>query len=163
MVAPRKDEHREHGEHDEQIAMTAGGGTAALVSSPPPARIAVRGNISPAAMMAIVTRPRPPRIERRRVARSAYRTQAWLQPVDETGAIRPPLIHTRDLDPNGLGFIARQDVSAMGEAVLHLPAASGRSVRIPCRIRRSREIDIGWFEGVMEFVEQQPMFAVRRA
>src|SRR6516165_8887316 len=104
MVAPRKDEHRDQVEHDEQIALTAG--AAALASSPPPARIAVRGNISPAAMMAIVTRPRPPRIERRRVARSAYRTQAWLQPVDETGALRPPLIHTRDLDPNGLGFIA---------------------------------------------------------
>jgi len=112
--------------------------------------------------MSEICRERPPRIERRRVMRSSYRTQAWLQPADETGAIRPPLIHTRDLDPNGLGFIARQDLSALGDAVLHLPATNGRPVRVPCRVRRSREFDNGWFEGVVEFLQQQPMFSVRR-
>lgn len=112
--------------------------------------------------MAEVCQPRPPRIERRRVMRTSYRTQAWLQAADETGAVRPPLIHTRDLDPNGLGYISRQDLSALGDAVLHLPAANGRAVRVPCRVRRSREFDLGWFEGVVEFVQQHPMFAVRR-
>ena len=75
--------------------------------------------------------PRSPRIERRRVMRTSYRTQAWLQPADETGAIRSPLIHTRDLDETGVGFIARQDLSAVGDAVLFLPSGSGRPVRVP--------------------------------
>jgi len=112
--------------------------------------------------MAAFCRERPPRIERRRVMRTSYRTQAWLQAADETGAVRPPLIHTRDLDAYGLGFIAKQDLSALGDAMLHLPAANGRPVRIACRVRRSREFDLGWFEGLVEFVEQQPMLAARR-
>ena len=78
----------------------------------------------------------PPRIERRHVSRARYQTRAWLQPFDETGAIRSPVIFTRDLDPHGLGFIARQDLAVLGRAVLHLPACNGATVRVRCRIRR---------------------------
>jgi hypothetical protein len=113
-------------------------------------------------IMSEVTRERPPRIERRRIMRSVYRTQAWLQPADETGALRSPLIHTRDLDEIGVGFIARQDLSALGAAILFLPSGNGRPVRVPCRVRRSRELGGGWFEGLVEFVNPQPMFATRR-
>jgi hypothetical protein len=113
-------------------------------------------------MMSEVTRERPPRIERRRVMRTNYRTQAWLQPADETGALRSPLIHTRDLDEMGVGFIARQDLSAVGDAILFLPSGSGRPVRVPCRVRRSRELGGGWFEGLAVFIQPQPMFATRR-
>ncbi len=115
-----------------------------------------------AAQMAMIARHYIPRIERRRIMRAGYRTQAWLQPMDETGAIRSPVIHTRDLDPLGLGFIARQDFAAIESGILHLPATNGRAVRIRCRIRRSREFSLGWYEGVLEFLEEQPMFAVRR-
>jgi hypothetical protein len=113
-------------------------------------------------MMGEVTRERPPRIERRRVMRTSYRTQAWLQPADETGATRSPLIHTRDLDETGVGYIARQDLSALGDAILFLPSGSGRPVRVPCRVRRSRELGGGWYEGLIEFTQPQPMFATRR-
>jgi len=114
-------------------------------------------------IMSEVTRERPPRIERRRIMRSTYRTQAWLQPADETGAIRSPLIHTRDLDEVGVGYIARQDLSALGDGILFLPSGNGRPVRVPCRVRRSRELGGGWFEGLIEFINPQPMFATRRA
>ena len=119
---------------------------------------------SPAAseLMKQIATVRPPRIERRRIARLSYRTQAWLQPVDETGALRSPLIHTRDLDQLGLGFIARHDLAVLGRAVLHLPSASGRTVRMRCQVRRSRDFTNGWYEGFVEFEQEQAMFAVNR-
>ncbi len=109
-----------------------------------------------------IARGRPPRIERRRVSRGCYRTQAWLEPVDETGALRSPIIFVRDVDEFGLGFLAHHDVSAMGVATLFLPAANGRPLRLRCRIGRCREFENGWFEGVIEFTEAQPLLAVRR-
>jgi hypothetical protein len=104
----------------------------------------------------------PPRIERRHVSRARYQTPAWLQPYDETGALRSPLIFTRDLDPEGLGFIARHDLAVLGRAVLHLPACNGGSVRVRCRVRRSRDFTNGWYEGVVQFDHEQPRFAVPR-
>jgi hypothetical protein len=112
--------------------------------------------------LAKMFREHPPRIERRQVRRARYQTQAWLQPYDETGAIRSPLIFTRDLDPHGLGFIARQDLAVLGRAVLHLPATRGGTVRLRCRLRRSRDISNRWFEGVVQFEQEQVKFAVPR-
>jgi hypothetical protein len=106
---------------------------------------------------------RVPRIERRRVSRSCYRTQAWLQPVDETGAIRCPIVFSRDLDGYGMGFIAHHDLSALDLAVLCLPVNEGRTARIKCHIRRSREFANGWYEGVVEFTEPQPHLGASRA
>lgn len=104
----------------------------------------------------------PPRIERRVVSRARYQTKAWLEPYDETGAIRSPAIFTRDLDPHGLGFIARHDLAVLHRAVLHLPACNGATVAVRCRVRRSRDIARGWFEGVVEFEHEQARFAVPR-
>jgi len=122
--------------------------------------------ISPAAAsraIESIASGRPPRIERRRVDRACYRTQAWLQPVDETGALRCPVVFSRDLDGYGMGFIAHHDLSALDLAVLSLPANDGRAVKIKCHIRRSREVANGWYEGVVEFTEPQPHLASRRA
>jgi len=120
--------------------------------------------IEPAAAerMRKLAREFPPRIERRRRLRTGYRTRAWLQPVDDTAATRPPLIFTRDLDTEGLGFLASQDLSALGDAVLHLPDATGRAVRVPCHVRRSRDLEPGWFEGLLQFDASQPLFSPRR-
>jgi len=109
-----------------------------------------------------IARSRIPRIERRRNARAIYRTQAWLQAIDATGAVRPPMIHTRDLDTLGLGFISKHDLSVLAEGELHLPAANGRPVRVICAVRRSREFGGGWYEGFVEFKAEQPLFTPRR-
>jgi hypothetical protein len=122
--------------------------------------------ISPAAAtkaIESIASGRPPRIDRRRVSRACYRTQAWLQPVDETGALRCPVVFSRDLDGYGMGFIAHHDLSALDLAVLCLPANDGRAMRIKCHIRRSRELANGWYEGVVEFIEPQPQLARIRA
>jgi hypothetical protein len=110
-----------------------------------------------------IARGRPPRIERRRVSRGVYRMQAWLQPADATGALRSPIIFVRDVDEYGLGFLAHHDVSALGLPVLFLPAANGRPLRLNCRIARCREFELGWFEGMVQFTQPQPVLAVRRA
>jgi hypothetical protein len=108
--------------------------------------------------------PEPlPRIDRRHTPRTTYEMIAWLSPADDTGAIRRPIIKTRDLNPRGLGFRARQDVSALGEAVLRLPAAPGRSIAVSCRVRRSREMENGWFDCLLEFLQPQPDLALRHA
>src|SRR5271155_3253018 len=93
--------------------------------------------------IAAIASGRVPRIERRRVRRASYRTQAWLQPVDETGALRCPVVFCRDLDDYGMGYIAHHDLSALDLAVLCLPGNNGRPLRIKCHIRRRREFTNG--------------------
>jgi hypothetical protein len=101
--------------------------------------------------------PEVPQIDRRRVPRQQIQTQAWLAPADEFGATRTPVIQTRDLTAKGLGFFAKQDLSALGEAVLRLPSiTTGRPVLVPCRVRRSLELGNGWFNGLVEFKHPQP-------
>ncbi len=104
--------------------------------------------------------PRP-LIDRRQMPRVAFAAAAALAPADATGAVRQPAIRTRDLNPLGLGFVSRQDLSVLGEAVLRLPGPSGRVVCVPCRVRRSRELGNGWFDGLVEFLQPQPMLTVK--
>ena len=103
--------------------------------------------------------PRP-LVDRRHLPRVTFAARATLAPADDTGAVRPPAIRTRDLNPLGLGFTARQDLSVLGDAVLQLPAANGRLVCVACRVRRSRELGNGWYDGLVEFVVPQPLLTV---
>ena len=108
--------------------------------------------------------PQPlPRIDRRHLPRTSYQTTAWLAPADDTGAIRRPIIRTRDLNLKALGFRTRQDVSALGYAILRLPAATGRCIAVACRVRRSLEMGDGWFDCLVEFLQPQPDLAIRHA
>jgi hypothetical protein len=108
--------------------------------------------------------PEPvPRIDRRHVPRISYQTTAWLAPADDTGPIRRPIIRTRDLNPRCMGFITRQDISALGEAILRLPTASSRGLAVACKVRRSLELGNGWFDCLIEFLQPQPDLATRHA
>lgn len=104
-----------------------------------------------------------PRIDRRHIPRTSYEITALLSPADDTGATRRPNIRTRDLNVQGVGFRARQDLSALGEAILQLPASTGRCIAVACRVRRSLEIGNGWFDGLIEFLQPQPDLAIRYA
>ena len=57
----------------------------------------------------------------------------------------------------------RHDVSALGDAILRLPAATGRYVAVACRVRRSMETGDGWFDCLVEFLQPQPDLALRHA
>ena len=102
-------------------------------------------------------------IDRRHTPRLSYQTTAWLVPADDTGAIRRPIIRTRDLNPRCMGFRTRMDVSALSEAILRLPAATGRCIAVACRVRRSLEMGNGWFDCLIEFLTPQPDLASRHA
>ena len=104
-----------------------------------------------------------PRIDRRSLPRISYRTTAWLAPADDTGAIRRPIIRTRDLNPRCMGFLTRQDISALGEAILRMPTATSRCLAVSCKVRRSLEIGNGWFDCLVEFLQPQPDLATRHA
>jgi hypothetical protein len=104
-----------------------------------------------------------PKIDRRALPRISYRTTAWLAPADETAAIRRPIIRTRDLNPRCMGFLTRQDISALREAVLRLPTAGSRGMAIACKVRRSLELGNGWFDCLIEFLQPQPDLAAKHA
>lgn len=100
-------------------------------------------------------------IDRRQLPRTCYPTHAYLAPADEAGATRLPLIRVRDFNQRALGFRARQDLSALDEAVLRLPAAANRVISVACRVRRSMELGNGWFDGLVEFLHPLPDLAVK--
>jgi hypothetical protein len=100
-------------------------------------------------------------IDRRQVPRVPFAAAAALAPADATGAVRAPAIRTRDLNPLGLGFLSRHDLSVLGEAELRLPGVTGRVVCVACRVRRSRELGNGWYDGLVEFLQPQPNLTVQ--
>jgi hypothetical protein len=106
----------------------------------------------------------PAHSERRQVPRLKYQVVATLEPV----AVGPDDVRvvTRDADPKGTGFVSSGPIAEGTRAVLHLPAPDGDSTaepqRIECRVRRSREIGNGLFEGSVEFVGEQPQFSDTR-
>ena len=103
-----------------------------------------------------------PRVERRQASRLKYQVVATLEPV--AGATADIRVVTRDADPNGTGFLSSGNLPEGSRAVLHLPAPDGgtEAQRIECRVRRSRELSNGLFEGSVEFFGEQPQFSDTR-
>jgi hypothetical protein len=101
----------------------------------------------------------PPKVERRQSKRLKYQVVATLEPVasgpDDVRVV------TRDADPRGTGFVSSGELPEGSRAVLHLPAPDGdrEPQRIECRVRRSRELGNGLFEGSVEFLGDQPQFS----
>ncbi len=100
-------------------------------------------------------------VERRKAPRLKYQVVATLEPV----AIGPDDVRvvTRDADANGTGFVSSAPMAEGSRAVLHLPSPDGEETqRIECRVRRSRELGNGLFEGSVEFLGDQPRFSDTR-
>jgi hypothetical protein len=108
--------------------------------------------------------PAKPAVERRQAPRVKYQVVATLEPV----AVGPADVRvvTRDADPRGTGFVSTKPMPEGSRAVLHLPAPDGDAnaepQRIECRVRRSREMGNGLFEGSVEFLGEQPRFSDTR-
>lgn len=102
-----------------------------------------------------------PAIERREAPRQVYRAPGKLEPVS-FGKVAEVNVVTRDADPRGTGFVATGQLPEGTRAVMHLPAPDGQTQRIECRVRRSREIGNGLFEGSVEFLGHQPQFSETR-
>ena len=112
----------------------------------------------------------PPKLERRRAPRVRYQVVATLE-VDGEERTRPggllpenrTDLHTRDLDANNSGFVSPHQLTPGESAILNLPTPTGETRRIECRVRRSRPVAEGLFEGCVEFTGgEQPVFSDRR-
>ena len=104
----------------------------------------------------------PPATDRREAPRRPYQVSATLEPVSLAGTPADVRVVTRDADPRGTGYVATGGLREGARAVMHLPTPDGRTQRIECRIRRSREIGNGLFEGSVEFIGVQPQFSETR-
>lgn len=102
-----------------------------------------------------------PGVDRRQATRLTYQVPATLEPV-AFGKIEDVRVVTRDADARGTGFVSTGQLPEGTRAVLHLPAPDGKTQRIECRVRRSREIGNGLFEGSVEFLGDQPQFSETR-
>jgi hypothetical protein len=103
--------------------------------------------------------------DRRKEPRYRYQVRARLELVDEDGRpVESTSLHTRDLSSRATGFVTSGDVSDDSRGVLHLPepGGSGATTKVSCRVRRSREAGNGWFEGVVEFENDTPVFSQKR-
>lgn len=101
------------------------------------------------------------KIERRKTSRLKYQVVATLEPV--ASGPEDVRVVTRDADANGTGFLSSGELPEGSRAVLHLPSPDGEEVqRIECRVRRSRELGNGLFEGSVEFLGEQPQFSDTR-
>jgi c-di-GMP-binding flagellar brake protein YcgR len=107
--------------------------------------------------------PAPKPVERRQAARLKYQVVATLEPVATNGPEDVKVV-TRDASTSGTGFVSAGSLPEGSRAVLHLPDPNGdgEPQRIECRVRRSREIGNGLFEGSVEFVGAQPQFSDTR-
>ena len=107
------------------------------------------------------TAPAAPAADRRQAPRQAYQVPGTLEPVS-FGKVQDVRVVTRDADARGTGFVSTGQLPEGTRAVLHLPAPDGQTQRIECRVRRSREIGNGLFEGSVEFLGDQPQFSETR-
>lgn len=108
---------------------------------------------------------RASKAERRKEPRYRYQVRARLELVDENGRpVESASLHTRDMNSRATGFVTSGDVSDDTRGVLHLPAldGAGPTTKIACRVRRSREAGNGWFEGMVEFESDRPVFSSKR-
>ncbi len=102
-----------------------------------------------------------PSSDRRQAPRQAYHVSGTLEPVS-AGAPDDVQVVRGDADARGTGFVSTGELPEGARAVLHLPTPDGRTQRIECRVRRSREIGNGLFEGSVEFLGEQPQFSETR-
>jgi hypothetical protein len=67
---------------------------------------------------------------------------------------------TRDANHWGVGFITQVPLLAGYPAVLHLKAPDGSQVMARGCVLRCREIVPGWYEGAIQFQNEQPLLSV---
>jgi hypothetical protein len=101
-------------------------------------------------------------LERRQAPRLKYHVVATLEPV-ASGPDDVKVV-TREASATGTSFVSGSELVEGTRAVLHMPSpeADGEMQRIECRVRRSRELSNGLFEGSVEFMGEQPQFSDTR-
>jgi len=97
--------------------------------------------------------------DRRRAERVAYRVCASLKLYSDPEGALPWQIFSRDVCPQGLGFLTRHRLPLGYGGILTLMTPQGASMKFDCTVVRCREAVQGWFEGSMYFNREQGCFA----
>lgn len=98
-------------------------------------------------------------LNRRQQTRQSYRVRAELS-LFAYGPLVPPIIlYTRDVSPEGLGFITRERVTLGYNGMVKFVAPNGETISAQCAVYRCREAVNGWYEGSLTFAVEQPLLA----
>ena len=92
-------------------------------------------------------------VERNRrgaTARRRYNVQAILWFKDANNQPQQTTVYTRDATAHGVAFLTQQILKQGQSVVLEIPTA-GSAQRFQGHIRRCRQFENGWFEGVLQF------------
>ena len=96
---------------------------------------------------------------RRRAERMVYHVPASLKLYSDPAGALPWQIFTRDVNPQGLGFLTRHRLPLGYGGILMVTTPQGAAIKIDCTLVRCREAVQGWFEGSMYFNREQGCFA----
>lgn len=100
------------------------------------------------------------RENRRKGARTTYRSTASLWLFADAPGSSARVLYTRDVNERGIGFVTRERLPLGYGGVLRLPGPQtpGQIFSIPCTIYRCRLAAPGWYEGALHFNRDQTEF-----
>jgi hypothetical protein len=101
----------------------------------------------------------PTTMDRRSVLRDRYRVVASFIPTGLQVSAEEATLYTRDVNRWALGFICRHPLHAGTRGTLQLPMPDGTTMFISAVVRRCREYDKGWHDGMIHFAQEQQVFA----
>jgi len=97
--------------------------------------------------------------DRHKSSRSRCRVKATLRLFSDASDTPAWALYTRNVSPQGMGFLSDACLPLSHGGVVHLLSPRGKLVKIACTILRCRQVAPGWFEGAIYFNREQDCFA----
>ena len=97
-----------------------------------------------------------PRVDRRALARVAYRVTTAIRLFRDKPGTKPWELFTRDVNRKCLGFVTRHRLPLGYGGVVALVDFNGNPLDVHCTLLRCREATAGWYEGSVYFNRDQP-------
>ena len=63
---------------------------------------------------------------------------------------------TRDINPWNVGYVSREPLSVASHGTLRLEIPGDEVLVVSAQVKRSREFELGWYEGYLNFMETVP-------
>jgi hypothetical protein len=104
-------------------------------------------------MISILDDAFSPMSDRRQARRVRYRVRATMHVGEERETA-----YTRDINRWNLGLICQRPLEVGHAVELELHDPQGQETRVPCVVRRCRQLKAGWYEACLHFVREEPRF-----